>query len=90
MWSCELIDKLDTLVRHHNAYIRNFRNIGMSLDATMKVYEIRVDSVFNDVRRLGYGIASTTCMFQCSIIIFVDENNCDLNYNNLMDYLFFV
>lgn len=66
VWNCELIDKLDTLVKHHNAYIRNFRNVGMSLDATMKVYEIRVDSVYNDVRRLGYGISSATCM--CEII----------------------
>lgn len=56
VWNCELIDRLDTLVRHHNAYIRNFRNVGMSLDATMKVYEIRVDSVFYDVRRLGHGL----------------------------------
>lgn len=60
VWNCDLIDKLDSLVRHHNAYVRNFRNIGDSLDATMKVYAIRVDSVCNDIRRLGYGIVPST------------------------------
>lgn len=59
VWRCELIDKLETLVMHHNAYVRNFRNIGDSLDATMKVYAVRVDSVWVDVRRLGYGVASS-------------------------------
>ncbi|XP_055301390.1 condensin complex subunit 2-like isoform X2 [Sitodiplosis mosellana] len=58
VWNVALIDVLDTLVRNHNAYIRNFRNIGISLDATMKIYEVRVDSVCNDVHRLRYGVGS--------------------------------
>lgn len=57
-WNLCLIDKLESLVRRHHEFVRNFRNIGIWLDATMKVYEIRVDSVCNDVRRLGFGIGN--------------------------------
>lgn len=58
VWTVELIDVLETLVRNHNAYIRNFRNIGISLDATMRIYEMRVDSVCNDFLRLRYSAGS--------------------------------
>lgn len=58
MWSIAFIDVLEQLVRNHNVYVRNFRNIGVSLDAMSKVYEIRVDSVFNDVHRLRFGVGS--------------------------------
>lgn len=58
VWDQALIDKLASLVINHNAYIRNFRNIAKSLDASMKIYEIRVDSVYCDVRRMFMNFAT--------------------------------
>lgn len=58
-----MIDKLESLVKNHHEYVCNFRNIGVPLDAMMKVYGLRVDSVFNDVRRLGYRSTMDNCQF---------------------------
>lgn len=45
----------EALVRNHHAYVSDFRNVGIYLEAAMKIYEVRVDSVHHDVRRLCYG-----------------------------------
>ncbi|XP_011190547.1 condensin complex subunit 2 isoform X1 [Zeugodacus cucurbitae] len=55
-WSMSLIDTLSTLLDRHHKSLNNFKVAGSSLEASSKVYGLRVDSVHTDVLRMSAGL----------------------------------
>lgn len=55
-WSMSLIDTLSRLLDRHHKSLSNFKVAGSSLEASSKVYGLRVDSIHNDVLRLSAGL----------------------------------
>ena len=55
-WSMSLIDTLSTLLDRHHKSLNNFKVAGSSLEASSKVYGLRVDSIHNDVLRMSAGL----------------------------------
>ncbi|XP_004533908.1 condensin complex subunit 2 [Ceratitis capitata] len=55
-WSLSLIDTLSTLLDRHHKSMNNFKVAGSSLEASSKVYGLRVDSVHTDVLRMSAGL----------------------------------
>lgn len=55
-WSLSLIDSLSKLVEHHHTSLSNFRVVGTSLEASTKVYSLRVDSIHTEVLRIAAGL----------------------------------
>ncbi|XP_036321196.1 condensin complex subunit 2 isoform X1 [Rhagoletis pomonella] len=55
-WSLSLIDTLSTLLDRHHKSLNNFKVAGSSLEASSKVYGLRVDSVHTDVLRMSAGL----------------------------------
>lgn len=53
MWAIDLIDKFSFMVANHHRYIRDFKFVSTTLEATSKVYELKVDSVHGDICRLA-------------------------------------
>lgn len=53
MWAIDLIDKFSLMVANHHRYIRDFKFVSTTLEATSKVYELKVDSVHGDICRLA-------------------------------------
>lgn len=51
-----LIDNFSTLIAKHHKTLRNFQIVGSTLDATSKIYGLRVDSVHIDVMRMTSGL----------------------------------
>lgn len=49
----DLINSFDFLVKKHHEYVRNFQNVCPALDASAKIYEMRVDSVYTDFIRFS-------------------------------------
>lgn len=55
-WSLSLIDTLSTLMDKHHKSLNNFKVAGSSLEASSKVYGLRVDSIHTDVMRMSAGL----------------------------------
>ncbi|XP_013098760.1 condensin complex subunit 2 [Stomoxys calcitrans] len=55
-WSVSLIDTLSTLLDRHHKSLNNFKVAGSSLEASSKVYSLRVDSIHTDVLRMSAGL----------------------------------
>ncbi|XP_055903543.1 condensin complex subunit 2 [Eupeodes corollae] len=55
-WSLSLIDTLSTLMDKHHKSMNNFKVAGSSLEASSKVYGLRVDSIHTDVLRMSAGL----------------------------------
>ncbi|KAI9586697.1 condensin complex subunit 2 [Glossina fuscipes] len=55
-WSVSLIDTLSTLLDRHHKTFSNFKVAGSSLEASSKVYSLRVDSIHSDVLRMSAGL----------------------------------
>ncbi|KAL5291782.1 NCAPH.2 family protein [Megaselia abdita] len=56
VWSLNIIDTLSNLMSNHNRALHNFKVAGSSLEASSRVYGLRVDCVHNDVLRLSHGL----------------------------------
>lgn len=53
VWSMSLIDSLSNLADRHHKTLNNFRVVGASLEASSKIYSLRVDSIHSDVLRMS-------------------------------------
>uniref|UniRef100_A0A182P1B6 Condensin complex subunit 2 n=1 Tax=Anopheles epiroticus TaxID=199890 RepID=A0A182P1B6_9DIPT len=51
-WSLTIIDSFATLMSRHSRTLQNFQVAGSTLEASTKVYGLRVDSVHTDVMRM--------------------------------------
>lgn len=51
-WNINIIDSFSKLLSKHHDYLSNFQVAGTTLEASAKVYGLRVDSVHNDVMRM--------------------------------------
>lgn len=89
-WSLTLIDNMANLCRNHHNTLKNFQIIGSTLDATSKIYGLRVDSVHSDVLRMTSGLGR----FRSNFIyhIFFGSAQCRslqvANKNNTFDFNF--
>ncbi|XP_053670361.1 condensin complex subunit 2 [Anopheles nili] len=52
VWSLTIIDSFATLMSRHSKTLQNFQVAGSTLEASTKVYGLRVDSVHTDVMRM--------------------------------------
>ncbi|XP_017117103.1 condensin complex subunit 2 [Drosophila elegans] len=59
-WSLTLIDSLANLLDHHHKRMSNFKIAGSSLEASSKVYGLRVDSIYLDAMRISAGLSART------------------------------
>ncbi|XP_017095864.2 condensin complex subunit 2 [Drosophila bipectinata] len=59
-WSVSLIDSLANLLDHHHKRMSNFKMAGSSLEASSKVYGLRVDSIYLDAMRISAGLSART------------------------------
>lgn len=55
-WSMSLIDYFASLVHRHHKSMQDFQFIGTTLDASCKIYGLRVDSVHADVMNMANGL----------------------------------
>ncbi|XP_033249331.1 uncharacterized protein LOC117188894 [Drosophila miranda] len=55
-WDTSLIDSLATLMDRHHKQLNNFKMAGYSLEASAKVYGLRVDSIYKDALRISAGL----------------------------------
>lgn len=62
-WSMTLIDNFSTLIEKHHKTLKNFQIIGSTLDATSKIYGLRVDSVHMAVIRMSSGLGRFKRMY---------------------------
>lgn len=56
VWSLSIIDTLSNLMSNHHRALSNFKVAGSSLEASSRVYGLRVDCVHTDVLRLTHGL----------------------------------
>ncbi|XP_030561857.1 condensin complex subunit 2 [Drosophila novamexicana] len=59
-WSLSLIDTLSSLLDRHHKTLSNFKMAGSSLEASSKVYGLRVDSIYLDAMRMSAGLSART------------------------------
>ncbi|CRK99727.1 CLUMA_CG012995, isoform A [Clunio marinus] len=59
-WSLNIIDSFAKLITKHHNLLSNFQVAGTTLEASAKVYGLRVDSVYNDVCRMSQDLARQT------------------------------
>ncbi|EDW90484.1 condensin complex subunit 2 [Drosophila yakuba] len=59
-WNLMLIDSLANLLDHHHKRMSNFKMAGSSLEASSKVYGLRVDSIYLDAMRISAGLSART------------------------------
>ncbi|XP_037959265.1 condensin complex subunit 2-like [Teleopsis dalmanni] len=57
-WSLSVIDTLTVLLERHQNFLNNFRVACPSLEASSRVYGLRVDSIYGDVMRISAGLAA--------------------------------
>ncbi|XP_034472045.1 condensin complex subunit 2 [Drosophila innubila] len=57
-WSLSLIDTLSNLLDRHHKTLSNFKMAGSSLEASSKVYGLRVDSIYLDAMRMSAGLSA--------------------------------
>jgi condensin complex subunit 2 len=56
-WSINIIDSFAKLIQKHHSVLSNFQVAGTTLEASAKVYGLRVDSVYTDVCRMSADLA---------------------------------
>ncbi|SPP85963.1 condensin complex subunit 2 [Drosophila guanche] len=59
-WHMSLIDSLANLMDRHHKKLSNFKMAGTSLEASSKVYGLRVDSIYIDAMRISAGLSART------------------------------
>ncbi|XP_037710704.1 condensin complex subunit 2-like [Drosophila subpulchrella] len=59
-WNLTLIDSLANLLEHHHKRMSNFKMAASSLEASSKVYGLRVDSIYLDAMRISAGLSART------------------------------
>ncbi|KAH8289997.1 hypothetical protein KR018_010101 [Drosophila ironensis] len=59
-WKLSLIDSLANLLDNHHKRMNNFKMAGSSLEASSKVYGLRVDSIYLDAIRISAGLSART------------------------------
>ncbi|XP_017081515.2 condensin complex subunit 2 [Drosophila eugracilis] len=59
-WNLTLIDSLANLLDNHHKRMSNFKIAGSSLEASSKVYGLRVDSIYLDAMRISAGLSART------------------------------
>ncbi|KAH8274036.1 hypothetical protein KR044_008615 [Drosophila immigrans] len=59
-WTLSLIDTLSNLLDHHHKTLSNFKMAGSSLEASSRVYGLRVDSIYLDAMRMSAGLSART------------------------------
>ncbi|XP_022231386.2 LOW QUALITY PROTEIN: condensin complex subunit 2 [Drosophila obscura] len=59
-WHMSLIDSLANLMDRHHKKLSNFKMAGSSLEASSKVYGLRVDSIYIDAMRISAGLSART------------------------------
>nr|XP_016994192.2 condensin complex subunit 2 [Drosophila takahashii] len=59
-WKVPLIDTLSNLMENHHKRMSNFKMAGSSLEASSKVYGLRVDSIYLDAMRISAGLSART------------------------------
>ncbi|KAH8418818.1 hypothetical protein KR222_008742 [Zaprionus bogoriensis] len=59
-WNLSLIDTLSNLLDRHHKSLSNFKMAGSSLEASSKVYGLRVDSIYMDAMRMSAGLNART------------------------------
>ncbi|EDV99066.1 condensin complex subunit 2 [Drosophila grimshawi] len=59
-WNLSLIDTLSSLLDRHHKTLSNFKMAGSSLEASSKVYGLRVDSIYLDAMRMAAGLSART------------------------------
>lgn len=52
-WTVSIIDTWSKLIKKHHKTLQNFQIAGSTLEASTRVYSLRVDSVYNDVIRMS-------------------------------------
>lgn len=62
-WSLTLIDNMANLCRSHHKTLKNFQIVGTTLEATTKIYGLRVDSVHSDIVRMSSGLGRMKSKF---------------------------
>ncbi|KAL5285984.1 NCAPH family protein [Megaselia abdita] len=62
VWSLSIIDTLSNLMSNHHRALNNFKVAGSSLEASSRVYGLRVDCVHTDVLRLTHGLSKKKVM----------------------------
>lgn len=68
-WSLTLIDNLANLLGSHHKTLKNFQIVGTSLEATTKIYGLRVDSVHSDIVRMSSGLGRMKSkLLKCHLI----------------------
>lgn len=55
-WNLTIIDNMAKLARNHHRTLQNFQIVGSSLEATTKIYGLRVDIVHSEVLRMSAGL----------------------------------
>lgn len=68
-WSLTIIDNMNNLCRSHHTALKNFQIVGSSLEASTKIYSLRVDSVHSDILRMTSGLGRMRSMFKMYFII---------------------
>lgn len=66
VWTVSIIDNFNKLIQRHHKSIQNFQVAGSSLEASAKVYVLRVDSLHSDTCRMVADLAR-----QCKFIQFL-------------------
>uniref|UniRef100_A0A182MED7 Condensin complex subunit 2 n=1 Tax=Anopheles culicifacies TaxID=139723 RepID=A0A182MED7_9DIPT len=61
-WSLTIIDSFAALMARHSKSLQNFQVAGSTLEASTKVYGLRVDSVHTDVMRMCSELTRQTAM----------------------------
>jgi condensin complex subunit 2 len=56
-WTLNIIDSFAKLIKKHHHSLSNFQVAGSTLEASAKVYSLRVDSVYTDVVRMCNDLA---------------------------------
>ncbi|KAL7037537.1 hypothetical protein ACKWTF_009266 [Chironomus riparius] len=59
-WTLNIIDSFSKLIKKHHHSLSNFQVAGSTLEASAKVYSLRVDSVYTDVLRMSADLSRQT------------------------------
>lgn len=59
-WTLNIIDSFSKLIKKHHHSLSNFQVCGSTLEASAKVYSLRVDSVYSDVLRMSTDLSRQT------------------------------
>lgn len=58
VWNISLIDNFSALIKGHHRELKDFSIAGSTLEASSKIYGLRVDSVHSDVLNIANGLST--------------------------------